>query len=69
MVFSILRVPVFGAFSLAIFVLLFPVLSWAQSAEIEALRGVVDGLQQQLKNALQRIDQLEKEKNFYVGKN
>ncbi len=68
MVFSILRVPVFGAFSLAIFVLLFPVLSWAQSAEIEALRGVVDGLQQQLKNALQRIDQLEKEKNSTTGK-
>ena len=38
MVLSILRVPVFGAFSLAIFVLLLPVLSWAQSAEIEALR-------------------------------
>ncbi len=68
MVFSGSRMPLLGGFSLAIFVLLSPVLCWAQSTEIEALRGVVDGLQQQLKNALQRIDQLEREKNSTSGK-
>ncbi len=34
----------------------------AQSSELEALREMVKGMERQLKNALERIDQLEKEK-------
>lgn len=57
-----LRMPVLGAFSSVIFILLFPVFCWAQSSEIEALRATVKRMQEQLEKALQRIDQLEKEK-------
>jgi hypothetical protein len=41
---------------------LFPVLCMAQSSELEALRDMVKGMQQDLKKALGRIEQLEKEK-------
>jgi hypothetical protein len=51
-----------AAFALLGIVLLFPTTARTQSSEIQALRGVVEGLQQQLQKALQRIDQLEKEK-------
>ena len=40
----------------------YPKLSAAQSLEIESIRGVVKNLEQQLQKALQRIDQLEKER-------
>ncbi len=33
----------------------------AQNSEIESLRSLVKGMEQQLQKALQRIDQLEKE--------
>jgi hypothetical protein len=39
-----------------------PKLSGGQSTEIESIRAVVKNLEQQLQKALQRIDQLEKEK-------
>ncbi|HEX9786789.1 MAG TPA: hypothetical protein VGB09_02130, partial [Candidatus Binatia bacterium] len=41
---------------------LLPKISLAQSAEIESIRAVVKNLEQQLQKALQRIDQLEKER-------
>jgi hypothetical protein len=68
MMISLLRMPGFGASAFVGFLLLFPVRCFAQSSEIEALRSVVDGLQQQLQNALRRIDQLEKEKSATAGK-
>lgn len=43
-------------------VFLWPKMSPAQSSEIESIRAVVKNLEQQLQKALQRIDQLEKEK-------
>jgi hypothetical protein len=62
MVLSVLRMPAFVA-SVFVFVsLLVPVLCWAQSSELDALRSMVKGMEQQLQKALQRIDQLEKEK-------
>jgi hypothetical protein len=39
-----------------------PKMSLAQNSEIESIRAVVKNLEQQLQKALQRIDQLEKEK-------
>lgn len=63
MMLSLLRMPVLGVSALVSFLLFFPVFCFAQSSEIEALRSVVDGLQQQLQKALRRIDQLEKEKS------
>ena len=63
MALSTLRMPMLGTSALVSFLLLFPVLGLAQSSEIDALRSVVNGLQQQLQKALERIDQLEKEKS------
>jgi uncharacterized protein YoxC len=54
--------PMVAASALSVFVIFLPVLCPAQSSEMEQLRSVVEGLQQQLQKALQRIDQLEKEK-------
>ncbi len=68
MMISLLRIPGFGASAFVVFLLLFPVRCFAQNSEIEALRSVVDGLQQELQNALRRIDQLEKEKSATAGK-
>jgi hypothetical protein len=63
MVSSILRMPALAASAFMSLVLLFPGLCLAQSSEIDTLRSVVDGLQQQLQKTMQRIDQLEKEKS------
>jgi len=48
----------------SIFVLVFmvPAVCLAQSSELDAVRSMVKGLEQQLQKALERIDQLEKEK-------
>ena len=54
--------PMLAAVAFGALAIFLPVLSLAQSSEIEQLRSVVDGLQQQLQKALQRIDQLEKER-------
>ena len=43
-------------------VFLIPGLCLAQTSELEAIRGTVKNLEQQLQKALERIDQLEKEK-------
>jgi hypothetical protein len=62
MVLSTLRMPMLGTFVLVSFLLLFPVLGLAQSSELESLRATVKGMEQQMQKALERIDQLEKEK-------
>ena len=61
-VLSTLRTPILGASALVSFLLLFPVLGLAQSSELESLRATVKGMEQQMQKALERIDQLEKEK-------
>jgi septal ring factor EnvC (AmiA/AmiB activator) len=40
----------------------------AQNTELESLRALVKGMEQQLQQALQRIDQLEKEKGSTVSR-
>ena len=45
-----------------LFVLMAPRLSFAQASEMESLRATVKDMQQQMQKALDRIDQLEKEK-------
>ncbi len=62
MVLSTLRMPILGTSALVSFLLLFPVLGLAQSSEMESLRATVKGMEQQMQKALERIDQLEKEK-------
>ena len=62
MALSRLWAPVLAASALGGFAIFLPALCLAQSSEMEQLRSVVEGLQQQLQKALQRIDQLEKEK-------
>src|ERR1041385_8642588 len=54
--------PMLAAVAFGAFAIFLPALSLAQISEIEQLRSVVNGLQQQLQKALQRIDQLKKEK-------
>lgn len=63
-----LAAPTLAAVALGACAISLPALSLAQSSEIEQLRSVVDGLQQQLQNVLQRIDQLEKEKTASFDK-
>jgi hypothetical protein len=62
MMLSMLRMPVHAASAFVIVTLFVPVLCLAQSSELDALRSMVKGMEQQLQKALQRIDQLEKEK-------
>src|SRR6476659_4100267 len=62
MALSRLWAPVLAASALGGFAIFLPALCLAQSSEMEQLRSVVEGLQQQLQKALQHIDQLEKEK-------
>ena len=45
-----------------LFLLTAPRLSFAQASEMESLRATVKDMQQQMQKALDRIDQLEKEK-------
>ena len=52
-----------SASSLWVILLGFPSLALAQSSELESLRATVKGMEQQMEKALQRIDQLEKEKS------
>jgi hypothetical protein len=63
MAISMLSTPINAAFVLFILFLLNSKWSFAQSSEIESLRSLVKGMEQQLQKALQRIDQLEKEKS------
>lgn len=68
MVVSKLRTPGGAATALFMFLSLSSNVCFAQSSEIEALRSLVKGMAQQLENALQRIDQLEKERAASVVK-
>jgi hypothetical protein len=68
MALSVLRMPLLVASTFVIFLLGFPLLSLAQSPELEALRSMIKSMEQQLQNALQRIDQLEKEKGASTAK-
>jgi hypothetical protein len=61
MVFS-LRTPLRIAVSLSTVLFLLPAWCFAQTAELESLKAVVKGLEQQLQKALSRIEQLEKER-------
>ena len=45
-----------------LFLLMAPRLSFAQASELESLRATVKDMEQQMQKALERIDQLEKEK-------
>jgi hypothetical protein len=62
MVLSLLRMPALVASAFVMLSLFVPVLCLAQSSELDALRAMVKNMEQQLQKALQRIDQLEKEK-------
>lgn len=68
MALFMMRTPLVAASMLAVFLLSFPLLSEAQSPELDALRATVKAMEQQLQNALQRIDQLEKEKAASTAK-
>lgn len=54
--------PFHAAFIVAVFILLGSKIVFAQTAELESLRSMVKNMEQQLKKALQRIDQLESER-------
>jgi hypothetical protein len=51
-----------AALALWSFIVLIPTAAFAQSSELDTLRSTVKNMQEQLQKALQRIDQLEKEK-------
>src|SRR5205823_10662007 len=52
-----------AAFALWSLIFLLPTAARAQSSELESLRATVKGMEQQMQKALDRIDQLEKEKS------
>ena len=60
--FSIVRTPLVVVSAAFTFLLLLSERGWGQGTELESLRALVKGMEQQLQQALQRIDQLEKEK-------
>jgi len=62
MALSVLRMPAVAASVFVIVSLLVPAFCLAQSSELAAVRSMVKNMEQQLQKALQRIDQLEKEK-------
>ncbi len=62
MVLSALRTPSLAASAVFTVLLFISERGLAQNTELESLRSVVKGMEQQLQKALQRIDQLEKEK-------
>jgi hypothetical protein len=62
MVISVLRVPAVAASLLAIISTSIPAVCQAQSSELDILRSAVKSMEQQLQKALQRIDQLERER-------
>jgi len=63
MVFSMVRAPLVAVSAVFTFLLLLSEQGLAQNTELDSLRALVKGMEQQLQQALQRIDQLEKEKN------
>ena len=63
MVFSMVRAPLVAVSAVFTFLLFLSEQGLAQNTELDSLRALVKGMEQQLQQALQRIDQLEKEKN------
>jgi hypothetical protein len=57
-----------AAFTLWGLIFFVPTAALAQSSELESLRATVKGMEQQMQKALERIDQLEKEKSATSGK-
>ena len=53
-----------AAFTLWGLIFFVPTAALAQSSELESLRATVKGMEQQMQKALERIDQLEKEKRL-----
>jgi len=62
MVFSVVQTSLVTVSVIITFLLILPERGLAQNGEIDSLRALVKGMEQQLQKALQRIDQLEKEK-------
>src|ERR1044072_1440327 len=62
MISAIVRSPLGVVSAVFIIAILYPQRGWSQNTELESLRALVKGMEQQLQQALQRIDQLEKEK-------
>lgn len=62
MIFPIVRTPFLMVSAVFTFLIFLSDRGLAQNAELESLRALVKGMEQQLQKALQRIDQLEKEK-------
>jgi hypothetical protein len=62
MIFSVVRTPLVMVSAVFTFLLFLSERGLAQNTELESLRALVKGMEQQLQQALQRIDQLEKEK-------
>jgi len=63
MIIPIVRTPLVMVSTVFTFLFFLSEQGLAQNTELESLRAVVKGMEQQLQQALQRIDQLEKEKS------
>lgn len=68
MIFTIVRTPLVMVSAVFTFLLFLSEQGLAQNTELESLRALVKGMEQQLQQALQRIDQLEKEKGSTSGR-
>lgn len=68
MIFSVVRPPLVMVSAVFTFLLFLSERGLAQNTELESLRALVKGMEQQLQQALQRIDQLEKEKGTTVNR-
>ena len=68
MIFSVIRTPLVMVSAFFSCLLFLSERGLAQNNELESLRALVKGMEQQLQQALQRIDQLEKEKGSTVGR-
>jgi hypothetical protein len=66
MIISIVRAPLVMVSAVFTFLLFLSEQGLAQNTELESLRALVKGMEQQLQQALQRIDQLEQEKGGTV---
>ena len=66
MIISIVRAPLVMVSAVFTFLLFLSEQGLAQNTELESLRALVKGMEQQLQQALQRIDQLEQEKGTTV---
>jgi hypothetical protein len=63
MVFPVTRSSFMAILTATVVLLSFPTLGYSQTSELDELKAWAKGMEAQLKKALQRIDQLEKEKS------